>query len=87
MTVTRTTPKHPKSGEVSHSQELLMETPQQEDARKKAIAKSPRLKDLSEPYITDNGRIWVYFKKGEDPQKKGLIFEELRNGRIGKIGL
>lgn len=78
MTVTRYTPKQRKEGDINKLQDLIAETPQHEDARKKAIAKSPKLKDLSEPYVTDNGRTRVYFKKSEDPAEKGLIFEERR---------
>ena len=56
----------------------IVADPLADEKRKTAIAKSPHLKDLSEPYVTDNGRTLVYFRKGADVAKKGLIFEELR---------
>ena len=53
-------------------------TDEQLKARQKALNQSPDPKKLSEPYITDNGRTLVYFKKGADVAKKGMIFEERR---------
>jgi hypothetical protein len=51
---------------------------QYQKARKEALRKSPDIKKLSEPFICDNGRTLVYFKKGANVQKKGKEFEANR---------
>lgn len=72
-----------KGENVSVIQRIVTD-PHADEKRKQAIAKSPKLSDCSEPYVTDNGRTLVYFKKGADVAKKGLIFEELRGYQLDK---
>lgn len=60
-------------------QDIVTESKDHDEKRKKAIQASPKLSNLSEPYITDNGRTWVYFRKDADVQKKAAEFEEARS--------
>jgi len=76
--------KYKKDGVINQTQSLLSETKQEEKERREALKKSPRLKDLSEPYVTDNGRTMVYFKKGDDVIAKGEEFEKHRNDSFRK---
>lgn len=75
--------KYKKDGVISPTQEILLETKHQERARKEALMKSPNINKLSEPYVCDNGRTLVYFKRGADVQRKGEEFES--NRRTGFI--
>lgn len=60
--------KQPKPGSIGIKEQL---TPEQLEAKRKALQKSPKLSDLSEPFVTDNGRTLIYFKKGDNVQERG----------------
>ena len=60
--------KTQKPGSIGVKENL---TPEQLEAKRKALQKSPKLSDLSEPFITDNGRTLIYFKKGDNVQERG----------------
>jgi len=69
----------PKDGSI----ELIPVLSEEEKlSREQAIKKSPDLKKLSEPFVTDNGRTLIYFKKGADVQAKGEEFVKHLNSRV-----
>ena len=69
----------PKDGSIGLKEVL---TEEQSLSREQALLKSPNLKNLSEPFITDNGRTMIYFRKGVDVQAKGQAFVEHLNSRV-----
>jgi len=69
--------KTPKPGSIGIKEQL---TPEQLEAKRKALLKSPKLSELSEPFITDNGRTLIYFKKGDDVQQRGEEFLKKLSG-------
>ena len=66
----------PKPGSIGFGTEFSDE---ELKAQKKAILKSPDISTLSEPWVSDNGRTLVYFKKGTDVEAEGRKFDFRRN--------
>jgi len=69
----------PKDGSIGLKEVL---TEEQILSREQAFKMSPDISKLSEPFITDNGRTMIYFRKGVDVQAKGQAFVEHLNSRV-----